>query len=362
MKTSIPSAAQSSQPAEQSSRVHSPVLHSGHLSQLATMMNQSPQVQAQLKLSDEIQNGESVQRQMALASGINQSPTAQPLLAEEEAPAQREATPNRSHEACHIVQQKQGRVRPTMQMKGVRVNDDAGPEREADVMRTNRVQEGEVHTSGGAPEPIQAKFTCFGMEFTEDNLDEIPNKAKTLIKAGVTLKALEALAKSGTDFEEITTKQAADAALARLQEEEAEGKEEKQLHPAKAKKLEQYKGLLDHLAGEVAEEKRLIGGHLLSAMKEKFPNLKISGAPDQNGLWEGWWTDGKNPPKWSSFFPASWTREKLEAELAESGERRGGRELKPSGIVLTLMNKTFFPWVNQTLKKQPRIKDMVDPP
>ena len=39
------------------------------------------------------------------------------------------------HEAWHVVQQKQGRVQPTMQMKGkVQVNDDAGLEREADLM------------------------------------------------------------------------------------------------------------------------------------------------------------------------------------------------------------------------------------
>ena len=39
------------------------------------------------------------------------------------------------HEAWHVVQQKQGRVRPTIQMKGnVPVNDDAGLEHEADVM------------------------------------------------------------------------------------------------------------------------------------------------------------------------------------------------------------------------------------
>ncbi|MGC1303919.1 MAG: DUF4157 domain-containing protein [Caulobacteraceae bacterium] len=39
------------------------------------------------------------------------------------------------HEAWHVVQQAQGRVQPTMQMKdGVRVNDDAGLEHEADVM------------------------------------------------------------------------------------------------------------------------------------------------------------------------------------------------------------------------------------
>jgi hypothetical protein len=39
------------------------------------------------------------------------------------------------HEAWHVVQQKQGRVKPTMQMKGkVNINDDVGLEKEADVM------------------------------------------------------------------------------------------------------------------------------------------------------------------------------------------------------------------------------------
>ncbi|GEM_PF-5579921 len=39
------------------------------------------------------------------------------------------------HEAWHVVQQKQGRVKPTMQMKGgVNVNEDTGLEKEADVM------------------------------------------------------------------------------------------------------------------------------------------------------------------------------------------------------------------------------------
>lgn len=42
------------------------------------------------------------------------------------------------HEAWHVVQQKQGRVQPTMQMKGkTPVNDDAGLEKEADVMGAN---------------------------------------------------------------------------------------------------------------------------------------------------------------------------------------------------------------------------------
>lgn len=48
------------------------------------------------------------------------------------APGQEQHLP---HEAWHVVQQAQGRVQPTMQMQeGVPVNDDAGLEREADVM------------------------------------------------------------------------------------------------------------------------------------------------------------------------------------------------------------------------------------
>lgn len=45
------------------------------------------------------------------------------------------------HEAWHVVQQKQGRVKPTMQMKGkVSINDDEGLEKEADVMGAKAVQ------------------------------------------------------------------------------------------------------------------------------------------------------------------------------------------------------------------------------
>jgi hypothetical protein len=47
------------------------------------------------------------------------------------APGQEKHLP---HEAWHVVQQMQGRVRPTMQLKGVDVNDEEGLEREADRM------------------------------------------------------------------------------------------------------------------------------------------------------------------------------------------------------------------------------------
>jgi hypothetical protein len=53
------------------------------------------------------------------------------------APGQEKHLP---HEAWHVAQQKQGRVRPTLQMKGVGINDDAGLEGEADVMGRRALQ------------------------------------------------------------------------------------------------------------------------------------------------------------------------------------------------------------------------------
>jgi hypothetical protein len=38
------------------------------------------------------------------------------------------------HEAWHVVQQKQGRVRPTMSFNGQAINDHVGLEKEADIM------------------------------------------------------------------------------------------------------------------------------------------------------------------------------------------------------------------------------------
>ncbi|MBX3630914.1 MAG: DUF4157 domain-containing protein [Nitrosomonas sp.] len=56
------------------------------------------------------------------------------------APGQEQHLP---HEAWHIVQQAQGRVKPTMQMKsGVSVNDDEGLEHEADVMGARAISNG----------------------------------------------------------------------------------------------------------------------------------------------------------------------------------------------------------------------------
>lgn len=51
------------------------------------------------------------------------------------------------HEAWHVVQQKQGRVRPTAQLKGkINLNDDNGLEHEADVMGTKALTATDNHT------------------------------------------------------------------------------------------------------------------------------------------------------------------------------------------------------------------------
>ena len=53
------------------------------------------------------------------------------------------------HELGHVVQQKQGRVKPTIQMKGkIDVNDDAGLEKEADIMGAKALKNTTVKENG----------------------------------------------------------------------------------------------------------------------------------------------------------------------------------------------------------------------
>lgn len=76
-----------------------------------------------------------------------------------------------AHEAWHVVQQRQGRVKPTMQMKEATVNDDAELEREADVMGGKLIQKKDAVPS--EKEPTDRKITC--------------NKGKS-VKTGTSLK------------------------------------------------------------------------------------------------------------------------------------------------------------------------------
>jgi len=60
------------------------------------------------------------------------------------------------HEAWHVVQQAQGRVRPTAQLAGVAINDDAGLEREADTMGARAAQFRAVPASPGPAQRVTA--------------------------------------------------------------------------------------------------------------------------------------------------------------------------------------------------------------
>lgn len=80
------------------------------------------------------------------------------------------------HEAWHVVQQKQGRVQPTMQMKGgVNVNDDANLEKEAGVMGDkaflNNEQVPDILTDKKIAGPVAAQRMKIGMELTFSNED-----------------------------------------------------------------------------------------------------------------------------------------------------------------------------------------------
>ncbi len=86
------------------------------------------------------------------------------------APGQEKHLP---HEAWHVVQQKEGRVQPTKQLKGkTNINDDAGLEKEADVMgskaHSNGMEVQQIPVSKKVDNPIvQGVFT--GPQFTTDN-------------------------------------------------------------------------------------------------------------------------------------------------------------------------------------------------
>lgn len=75
------------------------------------------------------------------------------------APGQEQHLP---HEAWHVVQQAQGRVQPTMQMKGgVQVNDDQGLEAEADVMGARALEGGMQSLNGSMQSKGHQNFFNF---------------------------------------------------------------------------------------------------------------------------------------------------------------------------------------------------------
>ena len=180
---------------------------SGKIAQLEAMIEGSPQITAQRELAAQIDASSAMAAQRKFVEGIGNSPR---MATQMQAPAQLKQKPNHTglpdnlksgienlsgmsmdnvkvhynssqpaqlnalayaqgsdihvapgqeqhlpHEAWHVVQQAQGRVRPTMQMKdGVPVNDDRGLEQEADAMGGRALQmHTRMHDAGPAPVP-----------------------------------------------------------------------------------------------------------------------------------------------------------------------------------------------------------------
>lgn len=117
------------------------------------------------------------------------------------------------HEAWHVVQQKQGRVKPTKQMKGgVNVNDDAGLEKEADIMgakstSTNVVEPNNkldsekqvVQNSIGVKSVLQGAWVMKDGEYVyEEDLASNDIKIRFLFETkGLTVESAEKWLKNG---------------------------------------------------------------------------------------------------------------------------------------------------------------------
>jgi hypothetical protein len=96
------------------------------------------------------------------------------------------------HELAHVVQQSEGRVAPTMQAKGLAINDDAGLEAEADALGARAARGEQVRSSaaGAAPaggvvqrrtQPEDVAVEMIGKEFTL-SADDGTLRAGTVVK------------------------------------------------------------------------------------------------------------------------------------------------------------------------------------
>lgn len=99
------------------------------------------------------------------------------------------------HEAWHVVQQAQGRVKPTLQMKpGVAVNDDAGLEQEADAMGAAALLQRVDDGAQSAPAPRLAANGGAVSQLTRGKRQRIPARKTKAPRKGVTKRASKAKA------------------------------------------------------------------------------------------------------------------------------------------------------------------------
>ena len=112
------------------------------------------------------------------------------------APGQEQHLP---HEAWHVVQQKQGRVKATRQLKGtVNINDDAGLENEADVMGAKALQ---MKGTGGSVQKMNVRSRIVQREPEEEaeNNRMTDSRMDALVKR--VLAILGVLTAQGEDYE-----------------------------------------------------------------------------------------------------------------------------------------------------------------
>ena len=142
------------------------------------------------------------------------------------APGQEKHLP---HEAWHVVQQKQGRVQPTLQLKtGVAINDNQGLEKEADVMGARALQlqaTGEPLQTVPVPDKKVAQRT---IEWKDDNhpddvLDAFADALNTVVQTGADTALTEVDSLTGDDGYTLLWKDTALLLIAKRDDDLAEG-------------------------------------------------------------------------------------------------------------------------------------------
>lgn len=187
------------------------------------------------------------------------------------------------HEAWHVAQQKQGRVKPTLQGKGLPINDDAGLEREADVMGS-RAAASQFQVLPDMQRAALRVVAPFGVSSIQRVLEEKEKKALAKLKGTIDQdkKDLEELEKKeetekqkgkNLDKSLVNKKNKAKERVARY---EALMKKDAEPSPEEKKKLEDKKKLLAE-----QEEKEAVLRKKEQAIKEEQEKKQQAEATDK---------------------------------------------------------------------------------
>ena len=97
------------------------------------------------------------------------------------------------HEAWHVVQQKQGRVQPTVQMKDQMINDDQSLETEADTMGAKTLAFGNAESNSNFTQPKSPNFFS--------GVAQLFKGVVQMVKPASKAKALETVNKAGDYYQ-----------------------------------------------------------------------------------------------------------------------------------------------------------------